>query len=190
MIAYSTSPCSSPGILYGHSPWKRPDEPQPGLLHHAPRCGVDRERVGEDSARAELGECLVDERPRPLGRVALAPCAALEPIPQLRFVLPVVLGSKMEPADELLALLLDDAPVPYPGQRSYCVSQWWSIASLNSDTPPVMKRVTSGSLSRSRSRSTSASVSFRRMSRSVSRKTSIGLARRASGWAGPARRMS
>ena len=90
---------------------ERPHEAHPGLLHHAPRAGVDGHRGGVDAPRAELGERLVDQRDRPLGGVAAAPRRPDQAVPELGLVVRV-LGERpqVEPAEERAGRALDRRP--------------------------------------------------------------------------------
>ena len=55
VIAYSTSPCSSPGMRYRPVREERPHEAQPGLLHHAARARVHGHRRRVDPPRRAPG---------------------------------------------------------------------------------------------------------------------------------------
>ena len=68
---------------------------------------MDCQRSGPDAGGAQLDERLVDERPRALCGVALAPGVPVEPIPELRLVIVPVLRAQMKPAEEAATRSLD-----------------------------------------------------------------------------------
>ncbi len=72
---------------------------------------MDGERERRHPSGAERGEGAVDEGTGALGRVALAPGGAAQPVAELRLVgRDAGLGTQVEPAEELAAVAVDRPP--------------------------------------------------------------------------------
>lgn len=144
-------------------------EAHPRFLHHPSGDGVDCHGRGYNPVHPELGEPLGDQRPRSPCRVPPSPDRAAQPVAQFRLVLWVVgAGPEMEPAEEFPGRLLERGPEPVAGKALVVVKECREVG-----IPPLMYRITRGSLSSSTSSSASSPVNCRSRRRSVSRNVSV-----------------